>query len=54
MSFRPEHELHTRRFSRNLGVGIALLVFVALIYGVTVVKARENGITGLGTVEASQ
>lgn len=47
MEFRPDHELHKRRGGRNLGVGLALLLFVALIYGVTVVKARENGVPGL-------
>jgi len=54
MSFRPDHELHKRRSGRNFGVGIVLLVFVALIYGITVVKARENGITGLAQPEASE
>ncbi len=51
MSFRPDHELHKRRSGRNLGVGLALLLFVALIFGLTVVKARENGITALPHAE---
>ncbi|NCW54298.1 MAG: hypothetical protein EBV97_10970 [Rhodobacteraceae bacterium] len=38
MNFRPEHELHTRRFSRNIGLGLVLAAFVALIFGLTVVK----------------
>lgn len=42
MSFRPDHELHKRRFGRNLGLGLVLLVFVALVYGLTVVKTLEN------------
>ena len=43
MAFRPEHEIYRRRFSRNLGVGVALGVFVALIFGLTVVKVSETG-----------
>lgn len=35
---RAEHELHRRRLSRNLGLGVALLTFVVLVYGLTVVK----------------
>ena len=38
MAIVKEHELHKRRFSRNMGVGLALLAFVALVYGVTVAK----------------
>jgi hypothetical protein len=33
-----EHEIHRRRWSRNLGLGAVLGAFVALIFGVTVVK----------------
>ena len=42
MNFRPEHELHTRRFSRNIGLGLVLAAFVALIFGLTVVKITEG------------
>ena len=42
MSFRPEHELHRRRFGRNLGVGLALAAFVALVFALTVVKVRRG------------
>ena len=38
MTLRPTHELHRRRFSRNLGVGLLLAAFVALVFGMTVVK----------------
>jgi len=38
MSFQPEHELHRRRFSRNLGVGLTLVVFVGIVFALTVVK----------------
>ena len=38
MSFQPEHEIHRRRFSRNLGVGLTLVAFVAIVFALTVVK----------------
>lgn len=42
MTFRPEHELHKRRFSRNLGVGLTLVAFVALVFALTVVKVTRG------------
>ena len=43
MAFRaPEHEIHHRRFSRNLGVGLALTCFVALVFALTVVKVTQG------------
>ncbi|MEI4471544.1 hypothetical protein [Frigidibacter sp. MR17.24] len=36
--FPPEHELHRRRFGRNLGLGLVLAAFVALVFGLTIVK----------------
>ena len=42
MSFPPEHEIHRRRFSRNLGVGLALTGFVALVFALTVVKVTQG------------
>ena len=43
MSFRPDHELHRRRFGRNLGLGLTLVGFVVLIFALTVVKVTETG-----------
>lgn len=43
MAFRPEHEIHKRRFSRNLGVGLSLAAFIALVFALTVVKVTEEG-----------
>ena len=37
-TIRVEHELHRRRLSRNVGLGVALLAFVALVYGLTIAK----------------
>lgn len=42
MAFRPEHEMHRRRFSRNLGVGVVLAGFVALVFALTVVKVTRG------------
>lgn len=35
--------MHKRRFSRNVGVGIALCAFGALIFGLTIAKVSEMG-----------
>lgn len=42
MSFREEHELHKRRFGRNLGLGVILAGLVALVFGLTVVKVSNE------------
>ena len=42
MSFRPDHELHGRRLSRNIGLGVTLLAFVALVFALTVVKVTRG------------
>lgn len=43
MSLKPTHELHRRRFSRNLGLGLTLAAFVALVFGLTIVKFDAIG-----------
>ncbi|MFT7059522.1 MAG: hypothetical protein ACJASV_002031 [Pseudorhodobacter sp.] len=43
--FKPYHELHKRRFGRNLGLGLVLVGFVALVFGLTVVKVTNVGAT---------
>ena len=42
MSLRPTHEIHNRRFGRNLGLGLVLAAFVALVFGLTVVKVTSG------------
>ena len=43
MAIHKEHELHSRRWGRNLGLGLALGLFVALVFGLTIVKvARQD------------
>jgi thiol:disulfide interchange protein len=43
MAIEVEHELHRRRRSRNLGLGLVLVAFVALVFGLTVVKVSMLG-----------
>lgn len=42
MSLSKQHEIHKRRFSRNLGVGLALAAFIAIVFGLTVVKVTRG------------
>ena len=39
---KATHELHGRRFSRNLGVGLTLAILVALVFGLSVVKVSRG------------
>ncbi|MBL4810971.1 MAG: hypothetical protein JKX69_01120 [Rhodobacteraceae bacterium] len=43
MAIQVEHELHSRRRGRNLGLGLILIAFVALVFGLTVVKVLRLG-----------
>ena len=43
MTFRRDHELHGRRFSRNLWVAACLAGFAALVFGLSVVKIARDG-----------
>ena len=43
MSIKAEHELHGRRRSRNVGVGLTLLGFVGLMFALSVVKVTSLG-----------
>ena len=42
MAFRPDHELHRRRLSRNVGLGLVLGSFVALMFVLTIVKVGQG------------
>lgn len=42
MSFRPDHELHRRRLSRNVGLGLTLAAFICLVFALTVVKVTRG------------
>lgn len=45
MSIRAEHEIHTRRKGRNVGVGLMLGGFVVLVMALTFVKITETDFT---------
>jgi hypothetical protein len=48
MPFQVEHEIHKRRFGRNLGVGLLLGAFVCAVFALTYVKVTRG--MPLGTV----
>jgi hypothetical protein len=41
MVIRVEHELHTRRRGRNLGLLAVLVGMVVIVFGLTVVKVQS-------------
>lgn len=43
MAIQVEHELHQRRKGRNIGVGLLLAGFIAIVFGLTVVKVIALG-----------
>ena len=49
MAIARTHEMHKRRFSRNLGLGLVLAGFVALVFGLTVAKVTSEGPMGQQT-----
>ncbi|GGD43333.1 hypothetical protein [Sinisalibacter lacisalsi] len=53
---RAEHELHRRRLSRNVGLGVVLLLLVALVFGLTIAKVGTDPSDELGVpgTEATQ
>ncbi|HRK43264.1 MAG TPA: hypothetical protein PLH11_09495 [Gemmobacter sp.] len=42
MALNTQHEIHSRRLGRNLGLALVLLAFVALVFGLTVVKVTRG------------
>ncbi len=44
MALKVEHELHHRRRGRNVGLGLVLLAFVALIFSLTLVKTKRGDV----------
>lgn len=55
MALQPTHDLHKRRFSRNLGVALVLVSFVVIVFGLTLVKTnREGAAQQSPATEASQ
>ena len=39
---RATHEIHERRKSRNIGLGLTLVGLVAVVFGLTVVKVTRG------------
>ena len=42
MAFPPTHEVHRRRFGRNLGLALSLGSFVVLVFALTLVKISRG------------
>ncbi|WP_169795961.1 hypothetical protein [Pseudoponticoccus marisrubri] len=42
MSLSKQHEIHQRRRGRNIGLGLVLVAFIAIIFGLTVVKVSRG------------
>jgi hypothetical protein len=42
MPITETHELHQRRFGRNLGVALCLVAFIVVVFGLTIAKIREG------------
>ncbi|MEL6482718.1 MAG: hypothetical protein AAFU72_07075 [Pseudomonadota bacterium] len=51
--FRRDHELHHRRWGRNVGVLVALVALCVMLFSITVVKMGNQGAT-VGNPSASQ
>lgn len=53
MAIHKDHEIHQRRFGRNLGLALVLGAFVVLLMGLTVVKVTTES-RALAAQEESQ
>jgi hypothetical protein len=42
MPITQTHELHKRRFGRNVGVALCLVAFMAIVFGLTIAKVRQG------------
>ena len=49
MAMKVEHEIHSRRKGRNMGVGLLLLGLIGIVFGLTVVKVL--GLTDIRQLE---
>ncbi|MBM9593747.1 hypothetical protein [Roseitranquillus sediminis] len=38
MALKVEHEMHRRRRSRNVGLGLVLVALIGVVFGLSVVK----------------
>ncbi|MEM1352334.1 MAG: cytochrome C oxidase assembly protein [Pseudomonadota bacterium] len=53
MPIRAEHEMHSRRKTRNVGVGLMLAAFVVLILAITFAKVTSEDFAVPDLTEAS-
>ena len=53
MALNKQHELHARRFGRNLGVGLVLGALIVIVFGLTVVKVTRGDFQMQPRAEAS-
>lgn len=42
MALKATHELHQRRFSRNLGLGLTLAAFAIVVFALSAVKVTRG------------
>ena len=42
MPITETHEIHQRRFGRNVGVALCLVGFCAIVFGLTIAKVRQG------------
>ena len=42
MAITREHDLHRRRSGRNVGLAVILLLFIALVFGLTIAKVSSG------------
>ena len=54
MAIKAEHELHTRRKGRNIGVGLMLAGFVVLVLALTFTKVTNGDFEMPSASELSQ
>lgn len=54
MTIRAEHEIHQRRLGRNVGLGLVLIGFVALVYFLTIAKVTSPKPNTLPASEQTQ
>lgn len=43
MALRATHDLHRRRLGRNVGLAVVLVAFIAVVFGLTMVKVTSEG-----------
>jgi len=54
MSIHKPHDLHKRRSGRNIGLGLVLVGFVVIVFGLTVVKVTGGNVSAAISGTAGQ